>query len=53
MPGSGTHLTQSFQASTGGKSVRVVASGGSDGTLYSRWYSSSEWDSFRNNGPFY
>ena len=35
------------------ETVRVVASGGSDGTLYSRWYSSSEWDSFRNNGPFY
>jgi len=53
MPGSGTHLTQSYQASTGGRSVRVVATGGPDGTLTSRWYSSAEWDSFRNNGPFY
>ncbi len=53
MPGSGTHLTQSFQASTGGPSVRVVAVGGPDGTLASRWYSSAEWDNFRNNGPFY
>lgn len=53
MSGSGTHLTQSYQASTGGKSVRVVATGGPDGTLTSRWYTSAEWDSFRNNGPFY
>jgi predicted phage tail protein len=53
MPGSGTHLTQSYQASTGGKSVRVVASGGPDGTLYSPWISSGDWDYMRNNGPFY
>lgn len=53
VPGTGVQLTQSFQASMGGGQIRIVATGGPDGTLYSPWLSSAEWDNMRNNHAIY
>ncbi len=53
VPGTGVRLTGSWQASTGGPRVRVVATGGPDGTLYSPWLSSAQWDDMRNNHANY
>ena len=54
VPGSGVQLTNSYQASMlDSWRIRVVATGGPDGTLYSPWLSSAEWDDMRNNHANY
>ncbi|PZQ90807.1 MAG: hypothetical protein DI534_06370 [Leifsonia xyli] len=54
VPGSGVRLTNGLQASMpAGWQIRVVATGGPDGTLYSPWLNTAQWDDMRINRANY